>query len=156
MLNDVFEPSSVKIVAEQEEAVCLPPTTEPSSSSKAVSLRKTTVGVRDELAILYADELVSALPQLVPSICLGCMLGLDKSTSPTVHDVCTLPRKERIERFANDFMGTVDEGSVRGKLITRMDSRHVLYNDETMYVTKHVLCSSKKWMNKMKKRAWEM
>ena len=154
---DAFEPTSVKtVVVKQEEAECLPSTTEQSASTKAVSLRKATTGVRDELAILYADEFVSTLSRLVPTSCLGCMLGLDRSTSPTVHDMCTLPRKERIERFADDFMGTVDEGSVRDKLIKRMDSRYVPYDDDTMYVTKQALCSNRTWMNKMKKRAWEM
>ena len=155
-MMDMFEPTSVKTVVKQKEAECLPSVTEQSPSTKALSLRKATAGVRDELAILYAEELVSALPQLVPTCCLGCMLGLDRSTSPTVHDVCTLPRKERIERFAEEFMGTVDELSVRDKLIKRMDSRYVPYDNDTMYVTKQALCSNKTWMHKMKKRAWEM
>ena len=67
-------------------------------------LLRTTPNVRDELAILYAEEVIAVLPQHVINNCTGCAFGYDKNTNASEHDVCTLPPKEARESvYDTDF-----------------------------------------------------
>lgn len=112
--------------------------------------------VRDHLAVLYAEELIAALPQIVSENCMGCALGYDKNTSECHHEVCTMPRKKRIEQFARQILLTVEEKAIGDKLIARMHSHYMLYDAAKMYIDKNTLLVNVKWMNKMKIKAMNM
>ena len=119
----------------------------PEPKKRAIAAKTvTTVSnacVRDELATLYAEELVIALPQIVRDNCVGCALGCDKNTAVYEHDECTMPRKRRVEKFARQILLDVDEVAIRDKLIARMASRHMLFDSERMYtLTRTRPCTS--------------
>ena len=76
----------------------------------------TASSVRDELDIVYAEEVVVLLPHVVYNACDGCKNGVDKNTAAEQHAACTLPRKKRIELFA--------ESTVRGKRVVGSRQAH--------------------------------
>ena len=112
--------------------------------------------VRDYLAVLYAEELITALPQIVRENCMGCALGYDKNTAVYEHDVCHMSRKKRIEQFARQILITVDESAIGDKLTARMHSHHMLHDAAKMYIDKNTLLVNPKWLNKMKSKAANM
>ena len=112
--------------------------------------------VRDHLAVLYAEELTAALPQIVSENCMGFALGYDKNTSECHHEVCTMPRKKRIEQFARQILLGVNEKVVGDKLIARMHSHYMLFDTSRMYIDKNTLFVNVKWMNRMKIKAMNL
>ena len=118
--------------------------------------RETALNARDELAIVCAQKVVADLPQLVKTKCTGCAFCYDKNTIESAHEVCTLPRKKRIDLFAEQILLSADESLVREQLAARFHHRNVLFDAKSMHVEVVVLLANKKWMNKMKRHALDM
>ena len=127
-----------------------------TASYKTTTPKTTTPNVRDELAIIYADEVIAVLPQHVVNNCTGCAFGYDKNTRASEHEVCTLPRKKRVDLFTIQILNIVDECTVRDKFTARMKSLYALFDVQKMYVKKSTLLASEKWMKKVKKLATDM
>ena len=128
----------------------------PVCTTKAAPSKPSTPNVRDELAILYAEEVIAVLPQHVINNCTGCAFGYDKNTNASEHDVCTLPRKKRVDLFTMQILNIVDECAVRDKFTTRMKSLYAFFDVKKIYVNKSTLLASEKWMKKVKKLATDM
>lgn len=113
--------------------------------------------VRDELAIVYAEEVLARLPTHVFERCTGCLLGMDASVFRQAHDVCkVMTRKQRIDNYIVEIVSAVDETLIREKLAARMKNSSLSFDMTKMYVEKSVLLASVKWMNKVKKYASTM
>lgn len=122
----------------------------------AIIKKMSEANVRDELANVYAEEVIAALPQIVKNACEGCMNGFDKNTTENEHEVCTLPRKARINLFAEKIILSANDSSIRDKLSARLQSRKEVFDEKWMYADRNVLLNNKKWMRKMKKHALDM
>ena len=90
----------------------------------------TQAEVRDELAKVYAEELIALLPQMVRDECVACKNDIDRNTNIHEHDACTYPRKKRIDIFASKGVLLADETMMRDKLLMRLESRHTLFKPE--------------------------
>ena len=110
----------------------------------------TASSVLDELAIVYAEEVIDLLPHVVYNACDGCKNGADKNTAADQHAACTLPRKRRIDLFAESTVLVANESLVHDKLTARLQSRRKVFNADWMHVDRHALLANKKWMSKMK------
>ena len=103
--NDTLTKPESSNVTRNVESVYVPA---PTMSQKDVC---------DELAIGYAEEIINLnlLPRFAYNECSGCKNSVDKNTNMEQHDVCTLPRKKRIEMFIDMAVLMVGSVTVSGK-----------------------------------------
>ena len=113
----------------------------------------TQVEVRDELARVYAEKLISMLPELVRDACTGCKNSIDRHVYAHQHDVCMFLRKKRIDLFATRGVLLTDDASVRTEVSTRLESRQLSYKPEWLNEDKNNLVLCKKWLQKVKRYA---
>ena len=119
-------------------------------------LTMTQADVRDELAALFAEEVTCLLPNIVRDTCIGCKNNIDRNESMEHHDVCTLTRKKRIELFCEMALLLTNEKVIQNKLLNRLKSRQVSFNERWIYENRHSLLTSKKWLAKVKKYSLNM
>ena len=112
--------------------------------------------VRDELAIAYAEEIITLIPSLVYDACNGCKKGLDRNINTQQHDVCMLPRRKRIELFAEMAVLLVGSQSIQDKVIARLKFRHAVFNEKWIHEGGQSLITSKRWMRKLKTHMLDM
>ena len=74
---------------------------------------------------------------IVKKRCSGCLIG---SPDPSMHDICRLPRKERIELIFRDVFNSISEEAIK----------RALGCDE--YIAKDVLIKNSSWVRKLKNR----
>ena len=113
----------------------------------------TQVEVRDELARVYAEKLISMLPALVRDACTGCKNSIDRHVYAHQHDVCMFLRKKRIDLFATRGVLLTDDTLVRSEVSTRLESRQLSYKTEWLNEDKNNLVLCKKWLQKVKRYA---
>ena len=112
--------------------------------------------VRDELAIAYAEEIITLIPSLVYDACNGCKKGLDRNINTQQHDVCMLPRRKRIELFAEMAVLLVGSQSIQDKVTARLKCRHAVFNEKWIHEDGQSLITSKRWMRKLKTHMLDM
>ena len=109
------------------------------------------------MAIVFAEELNNVLlEKVVIDACYGCRNGIDKDENTHQHDVCTLPRKTRINRYSEAALLSANEAKVHNKLTARLLSRNVLLTEELVYDNVRTLITKTKWMSKLNKHVFEM
>ena len=110
--------------------------------------------VKGELAKLYAEVIMTRLPELVKLHCYGCKSQINVKKNPIAHDVCrTKTRRERIDCFFDEIVGGIDEEMIKESLEQHMRDRALPFNLEKMYVKKGTLLSNLKWKNTVKRHA---
>ena len=110
--------------------------------------------VKGELAKLYAEVIMTRLPDVVKLHCYGCKSQINVKKNPIAHDVCrTKTRRERIDCFFDEIVEGVDEELIKEMLEQHMQDRALPFNLEKMYVKKGTLLSNLKWKNTVKRHA---
>ena len=110
--------------------------------------------VRGELAKLYAEVIMTRLPDVVKLHCYGCKNQINAKKNLIAHDVCrTKTRCERIDCFFDEIIEDVDEELIKERLEQHMRDRALPFNLEKMYVKKETLLSNLKWKNTVKRHA---
>ena len=124
---------------------------EPIQNIEPVKKTVTQSEVRDELARVYAEEVIALLPQMVRDACVACKNDIDRNTNTHEHDACMYPRKKCIDIFASKGVLLADETMMRDKLSTRLESRHTLFKPEWVNEDRISLLNIKRWLNSVKK-----
>ena len=119
-------------------------------------LTMTHADVRDELAVIFAEEVTYILPDIVCDTCVGCKTGINRNESPEKHDVCMLTRKKRIELFCEMALLLTDEKVIQKKILNRLKNRKATFKESWIYENRHSLLSSKKWLARVKKYSLKM
>ena len=119
-------------------------------------LAMTQADVRDELAVIFAEEVTYILPDIVRDTCVGCKTGINRNESPEKHDVCMLTRKKRIELFCEMALLLTDEKVIQKKILNRLKNRKATFKESWIYENRHSLLSSKKWLARVKKYSLKM
>lgn len=118
---------------------------EPTTVKKAKLEFADAKNIREELLDIYCQFFCIRIPGKVYARCAGC------KQSDTVHDVCRLGRKERIELVFDEILAELDDYTMQCALYERKINSLLPYNDK-MYISKSVLLKSSCWVKKLKNK----
>ena len=97
----------------------------------------------NEMLVLLSEQMQTRIYAKVHELCIGCLIGMQ-----TMHDICNLPRKAKIEKVFNAVLADLHDEIMKDVLYMRCFEKKLPFTDD-MYINKNTLVNNKGFVKKL-------
>jgi hypothetical protein len=116
---------------------------------KGLLNNKEPKSIRDDMLEIICEQFCNQIQSKLEARCTECMLGIP---TKSLHSVCKLSRKEKIDLVFDELFYELDEKILKSLLAERRWNGVLPYNETKMYINKDILVKNGGWVKKLKNR----
>ena len=105
----------------------------------AINTKKEEKPLRERLLDIICQLFCQQYPEIVQMQCSGCLIG---TPDVSLHHICSLPRKERIELVFKDVFNNINDDAIK----------QASGCEHSEYIEKDVLIRNSSWVRKLKNK----